>query len=108
MSQFSGKCDLRDWIEIVHIPCETPFETYRRHNMELIDNKTGNSILIQKPSDLVPYYPYYDAAHVYERDKLDKHWLCPPEYNSHVAPYYKRQLEHELKRVQAEEDPKYV
>ena len=107
MSRFSSKCDLLDWIEIVSEPQETPFECFRRLNMKLYGEDL-KPIQINKPSDLVPYYPYSDAVHHYCKNKADEHWLCPPKYGEHTEEFYKRALYAELQKVIAEEDPKYV
>lgn len=109
MSRFSSKCDLWDWLgSIAREPNETPYECYKRLHTELWLNEGMKPIVVNKPSDLVPYYPYFDAVHVYVRGESDKHWLCPPEIKEYTGPFYKMALEYELKRVQIEEDPKYV
>lgn len=115
MSRFSSKCDLWDWLgSIAREPNETPYECYRRLNTKLFlysDHFTfdeKNEIVIEKPSDLVWYYPYTDAIHVYERDGKDIHVLAKPEFRATAGRFYKDALYQELRRVIAEEDPKYV
>lgn len=109
MSRFSNKCDLWDWLGcIAREPNETPYECYKRLHTELYLQKDMQPILIQKPSDLVPYYPYVDAVHCFERGKSDKHWMCPPQYGEYTGRFYKDALLQEMMRVKVEEDPKYV
>ena len=110
MSKFSGKCDLYDWLyDIAGNADETPYETYKRLNTELYLNEGMKAIIIRKPSDLVPYYPYYDAVHCYERDVSDRHWLCPPQRgNSELDWMMRDALQDEYTTVMEMEDPKYV
>lgn len=110
MSRFSNKCDLWDWLGSIAKEQwdETPYDVYLRLNTELFLNENMKAIRITKPSDLVKYYPYFDAVHVYERGRSDKHWLCPPKNLPETNRYYQAALEQEQKRVEIVEDPKYV
>lgn len=110
MSRFSSKCDLWDWLGSIakeHWD-ETPYDVYTRLHTELFLNDGMKPISIKKPSDLVKYYPYFDAVHLYERERSDKHWLCPPKNDPDADRFYQSALEQEYKRAVVEEDPKYV
>ena len=110
MSRFSSKCDLWDWLgSIAHEKFETPYECYLRLHTRLYVGDDDEPVLITKPSDLVPYYPYYDSVHVYEEGKRDDHWMVPPKYvDGRSEWFFKNALYNELKRVEAEEDAAYV
>ena len=110
MSRFSNKCDLYDWLASIAKEQwdETPFDVFKRLHTVLFRNDTKERIDIDKPSDLVPYYPYYDAVHLYVRDEKDTHYLVPPNNGEYIGAFFKVALESELRRVEIEEDPKYV
>ena len=111
MSRFSSKCDLWDWFSMVREPNETPYETYLRLNTELYFGypiEEEKRIKIEKPSDLVKFYPYTDGVHMYTKDGKDIHVLSEPEYVEYVGRFYKDALLQEYRRVSIEEDPKYV
>ena len=108
MSRFSLRCDLWDWLEMMKEPFETLYECYLRLHTELYPGLKGDTpIIIEKPSDLVPYYPCYDAMHIYEEGKRDTHWLVPPEYGEYGM-FFKDAIYSEVQKAIAEEDPKYV
>jgi len=114
MSRFSNKCDLWDWFSMVREANETPFQCYLRLGTKLYQDSAkypldeSARIKIEKPSDLVMYYPYYDSVHVYERGGKDIHVLCKPKYGEYTGRFFHDALMQEYRRVSIEEDPDYV
>ena len=119
MSEYSGKCDVFDWFgSIAKEENETPYECYLRRGSKLYVNdaildKNAEPIKIEKPSDLVMYYPFIVATASFNPDNIflsSRPYPCcfldmgrPRSYY-----FYTNRLMEEYERVVAEEDPKYV
>ena len=118
MSRFSGKCDLYDWFGM--IACEdgeTPYECYKRLGSYIFYSHGGDDIpvRIEKPSDLVMFYPFIASAHSYSKDGDDTHWISKGSYLADICMYapataarYLQDLLDEYWRVKDAEDPKYT
>ena len=117
MSRYSGKCDVFDWFGM--IACddgETPFECFKRRNAKMFhDHDSKYPITIEKPSDLVPFYPFLTAVMTVSEDNGDRIWLSHDYVgemtgiiSSESIMRYRRELLEEYDRVAREEDPKYV
>jgi len=116
MSRYSGKCDIYDWFGM--IACEddeTPFECFKRRNAKMFhDHESKYPVRIEKPSDLVPFYPFLMAEAGFS-EKGD-HIILSRDYvgeltgiiSAESVMYYRRLLMEEYDRVVKEEDPKYV
>ena len=117
MSKFSGKCDLYDWFGMIAcVPGETPYECYKRLGSEIFYSYGGDDrpVRIEKPSDLVMFYPFIAGAHIYSKDGDDIHWIPRGSYLADIVTYapgtaarYLQELLDEYWRVREEEDPKY-
>lgn len=115
MSRFTGKTDLYDWFgSIACLGDETPFECYKRLGSELYVNGIATPVEINKPSDLVLFYPFDDAVHDYSRRGKDKHFLTRGSNYADMISYNPTGVAHGLQdlldeywRVKNEEDPKY-
>ena len=113
MSKFTGKCDIYDWFGMIaRNDDETPYECYKRLGSVLMLN--DRPVKIEKPSDLVMFYPFVSASHAHSKDK-DVHWLSTKGsyfadtvcYNPQGAARGLSKLMDEYWRVREEEDPKY-
>ena len=118
MSKFSGKCDIYDWFGM--IACEedeTPFECFVRRKAKMYrqDNR-DYPVKIEKPSDLVPFYPFLMASGAFSSESGDTVVLSNNSYvddltgiiSAKSVMYYHRELLDEYERIVKEEDPKYV
>ena len=116
MSKFSGKCDIYDWFGMIACnPDETPFDCFKRRKAKLLlDYDSDNPVSIDKPSDLVPFYPFVSAAMassesgdviILSRDYISE---LTGIISSRSVMEHRRTLLKEYDRVVKEEDPKYV
>lgn len=116
MSKYSGKCDIYDWFGM--IACnegETPFECFKRLNAKIYLRDKRVPVEINKPSDLVLFYPFIDAVHSHSlKDNSDNHFLPKGSYLVDILSYNPtavagalQDLLDEYWRVKEEEDPKY-
>lgn len=105
-----------DWFGM--IACnegETPFECYKRLNAKIYLRDKRNPVEIEKPSDLVLFYPFIDALHSHSlKDNSDNHFLSKASYFVETLSYNReavasglQMLLDEYWRVKEEEDPKY-
>lgn len=117
MSRFSGKCDVYDWFGMIACrPDETPFECFKRRNARIYLTPGSNyPITIEKPSDLVPFYPFISSSlssSEYGGDIIvlshDHITYMTGIIRSSSIMEYRRELLEEYDRVVKEEDPKYV
>ena len=122
MSKFSGKCDIYDWFGMIaKEENETPYECFVRRNAKIYTNDAlvtkADPIKIEKPSDLVMYYPYVSASMVCNNNKgEDTIYLSSRPYpclfldigKPETYVHYTEKLMKEYWRVRNEEDPKYV
>ena len=118
MSRFTGKCDLYDWFgKIACNEGETPYECYKRLDSRIFmaERTYTNEVKIEKPSDLVMFYPFIDYLHYCSEDRKDMHFIPPGSYLSYIAADNPesaarglQDLLDEYWRVKEEEDPKYV
>lgn len=120
MSKFTGKSDLGDWFGM--IACEegeTPFECYKRLGSRIFYDGLSDikgQIKIEKPSDLVLFYPFIDVVHSSsKKGGYDNHYIARGSYLADVASYDSESAARRLQdlldeywRVKEEEDPKYV
>ena len=120
MSKFSGKCDLYDWFgRIAGNEGETPYECFKRLNARIFmgERTYQYEVKIERPSDLVMFYPFADYLHVGTAEDVvkDDHYInrssfisdtfgCNPEFAAREL----QDLLDEYWRVKEEEDPKYV
>ena len=117
MSKFTGKCDLYDWFGM--IACnegETPYECFKRVNGKIYmdDRIRVEEVRIEKPSDLVMFYPFISYEHFYSKDGEDIHYIRRGSYLADTVSYNPQGAAHGLQalmdeywRVREEEDPKY-
>lgn len=118
MSKFTGKCDIYDWYGM--IACnegETPYECFKRLNGRIfMDERTRvEEVKIEKPSDLVMFYPFISGIHYHSKDGTDDHYIRKGSYLSDTVSYNPAGAAHGLQalmdeywRVKNEEDPKYT
>ena len=123
MSKFTGKSDLYDWFGM--IACnegETPYECFKRVNGKIImdEREWAGEVTIEKPSDLVMFYPFISYMHFHSKGDLDEeyadvHYIRKGSYLADMVSYNPQgaarglsELMDEYWRVREEEDPKYV
>ena len=122
MSKFTGKCDLYDWFGM--IACkkgETPYECYKRLGSRIFmgGQTYTDEVKIEKPSDLVMFYPFVAYAHFSSSDETadarDVHYIRKGSfiadtvrYNPAAAARELQELLDEYWRVKNEEDPRYT
>ena len=118
MSKYTGKCDIYDWFGM--LACkedETPYECYKRLGSKIYmdDRIRLEEVKIEKPSDLVMFYPFVAYEHCSSSDGTDTHYIRRGSYLADMVSYnpqgaarYLSELMDEYWRVREMEDPKYV
>ena len=118
MSKYTGKCDLYDWFGMIAcVENETPYECFKRLNGKIVMNEGTYTdvVKIEKPSDLVMFYPFVDYLHFHSQDGEDIHHVRKGSYFADMVSYNPQgaarglsELMDEYWRVREMEDPKYV
>lgn len=77
MSQYSGKCDVADWIS--GMESKDP-DFVKKINLYVCDGDTKTRIPLEKPEDIVPYYPFIVGMGCGERGGKTSMWIGTKSY----------------------------
>ena len=77
MSQYSGKCDVADWISGME---KRDPDFAKKINLYAGDSDHKAKVPVERPEDIVPYYPFIVGMGCGERDGKTSMWIGSKSY----------------------------